>query len=70
MEKNKASQDVEKKVDFIADNIMTKYDMKSFLKKLVIKSPLNWFDLKDHKSYVKRKIHKKIVKNLEKIMVH
>lgn len=70
MEKNKAAQDVEKKVDFIADNVMTKYDMKSFLKKLVIKTPLNWFDLKDHKSFVKKKIYKKIVKNLEKMMVH
>ena len=70
MEKNKASQDVEKKVDFIADNIMTKYDMKSFLKKLIVRKPINWFDLKNHKSYVKKKIYKQIVKKLEKMMIH
>ena len=70
MEKNKAAQDVEKKVDFIADNVMTIYDMKSFLKKLVVKTPLNWYDLKQHKSFVKKKIYKKLVKTLEKMMVH
>ena len=70
MEKNKASQDVEKKVDFIADNIMTKYDMKSFLKKLIVRKPINWFDLKNHKSYVKKKIYNQIVKKLEKMMIH
>ena len=70
LEKNNASQNAEKKVDFIADNIMTKYDMKSFLKKLVNKTPANWYDLKQHKSFVKKKIYKKIVKNLQKMMIH
>jgi len=70
LEKNKAAQDVEKKIDFIADNVMTKYDMKSFLKKLVNKTPANWYDLKQHKSFVKKKIYKKLVKNLEKMMNH
>jgi hypothetical protein len=70
LEKNKASQDVEKKVDFIANNVMTKYDMKSFLKNLVNKTPANWYDLKQHKSFVKKKIYKKIIKNLQKMMIH
>ena len=70
LEKNKTNQNSEKKVDFIADNVMTKYDLKSFLKKLVNKSGINWYDLKQNKSYVKRAIYKKIKNNLKTMMIH
>ena len=56
---------IEKKVNFIADNVMTKYDMKSFLKKYALKSGLDLWKLKENKSYVKKSIYKKIKINLK-----
>ena len=69
-EKNSTSSDVEMKIDFIVNNVMTKYDMKSFLKKLCIKTGINWYDLYQHKSFVKKAIYKKIKKNILKMIVH
>lgn len=70
IESNDGKKNAEEKIDYIANNIMTKYDMKSFLKKLVNKGGINWYDLKENKKYVKKAIYKKIVKNLEHMMVH
>ena len=61
---------IEKKVNFIADNVMTKYDMKSFLKKYALKSGLDLWKLKENKSYVKKSIYKKIKNKLEKLAYH
>lgn len=68
--KNDATNNLEQKIDFIADNVMTKYDMKSFLKKFVMKKDISWFHLRDHKNYVKKAIYKKIKKNIQKMIVH
>ena len=64
---NEAFKNVDKKIDFIANNVMTKYDMKSFLKKLVLKKDISWFYLRDYKRYVKKAIYKKIKKNIQKM---
>ena len=61
---------LEMKVNFIADNVMTKYDMKSFLKKYSLKSGLDLWKLKENKSYVKKSIYKKIKNKLEKLAYH
>ena len=61
---------LEMKVNFIADNVMTKYDMKSFLKKYSMKSGLDLWKLKENKSYVKKSIYKKIKSKLEKLAYH
>ena len=68
--KNEPNSNIDEKIDFIADNVMTKYDMKSFLKKFVLKKDISWFHLRDHKKYVKRAIYKKIKKNIKKMIVH
>jgi hypothetical protein len=70
LEKNKRDNNmktIEMKVKFIADYIMTKYDMKSFLKKYAIKSGLDLWKLKENKSYVKKSIYKKIKSKLKKL---
>ena len=72
-ENNKRDKDMkslEMKVNFIADNVMTKYDMKSFLKKYSLKSGLDLWKLKENKSYVKKSIYKKIKSKLEKYAYH
>jgi len=73
LENNKRDNNMktlEMKVNFIADNVMTKYDMKSFLKKYSLKSGLDLWKLKENKSYVKKSIYKKIKNNLEKLAYH
>ena len=73
LENNKRDSNMktlEMKVNFIADNVMTKYDMKSFLKKYAIKSGLDLWKLKENKSYVKKSIYKKIKNKLEKLAYH
>ena len=67
---NEGTSNLEEKIDFISNNIMTKYDMKSFLKKLVNKTDISWFHLRDNKQYVKKAIYKKIKKNIQKMIVH
>ena len=54
------------KIEYIAENIMTKYDMKTFLKKFVNKSGINWLDLRRNKSKVKRSIYKKLQSRISK----
>ena len=58
------------KIEFIAENVMTKYDMKSFLKKYAMKTGLDLWNLKDYKSYVKKSIYKKLKSKLEKLAFH
>ena len=73
LENNKRDNNMktlEMKVNFIADNVMTKYDMKSFLKKYVRRTGLNWWDLKQNKSHLKKILYKQIKKNIEKEMYH
>ena len=68
--KNEGMSNLEEKIDYIANNIMTKYDMKSFLKKLVNKTDISWFHLRDNKQYIKKAIYKKIKKNIQKNIIH
>jgi hypothetical protein len=70
VDNNNNDKNIEEKIEYIANNVMTKYDVRSYLKKYVIKSGLNWYDLKDNKKYVKKSLYKKIKKNLEKMIVH
>ena len=70
LEKNKRDnkmKTIEMKINFIADNIMTKYDMKSFLKKYSLKSGLDLWKLKENKTYVKKSLYKKIESKLKKL---
>tara|TARA_Y200000002_G_C22675037_1_gene661677 strand:+ start:19 stop:681 length:663 start_codon:yes stop_codon:yes gene_type:complete len=70
IKKNKKDNNIktiEMKVNFIADYVMTKYDMKSFLKKYSLKSGLDLWKLKENKSYVKKSIYKKIKSKLKKL---
>lgn len=77
--KNKSEKDrnekdtvksIERKVEYIAENIMNKYDMKSFLKKYVLKSGIDFWNLKKYKSHVKRSIYKKLKSKLNKLAFH
>jgi hypothetical protein len=73
LENNKRDTDInliEMKVDFITNHVMSKYDMKSFLKKYALKSGLDLWKLKENKSYVKKSIYKKIKSRLEKLAYH
>lgn len=73
LENNKRDTDmksIEMKVNFITNHVMTKYDMKSFLKKYALKSGLDLWKLKENKSYVKKSIYKKIKNRLEKLAYH
>lgn len=67
-EKNKPYDNLDQKIDYIENNIMTKYDMKSFLKKFVIKTGIVWYKLRDHKNSVKKSIGKKIKSNIQKLI--
>ena len=70
LEKNKRDNNmktIEMKINFIAEYVMTKYDMKSFLKKYAIKSGLDLWKLKENKSYVKKSIYKNIKNKLKKL---
>jgi hypothetical protein len=59
--------DMKLKVKFISEYVMTKYDMRSFLKKLSLKSGVDLWKFKDYKSRVKKSIFKKIKSKLEKL---
>lgn len=73
LEKNKRDKNmktIEMKVNFIADYVMTKYDMKSFLRKFALKTGLDLWQLKENKSHVKKSLYKKLKSNLEKLAYH
>ena len=65
--KDKSMKDIEKKIEFITNHVMTKYDMKSFLKKYALKSGLDLWKLKENKKYVKKSIMKKLISKLSKL---
>ena len=69
-EKNKIgnAKDMEKKIHYLSRNVMTIYDMKQTLKQLVRNEDVNWYDLKDNKGFVKRKIYKKMKSMLKKLI--
>lgn len=58
------------KIEFIAENVMTKYDMKSFLKKYAMKTGIDLWNLKEYKSYIKKSLYKKLKSKLEKLAFH
>ena len=63
-------KDYDAKTDYIAENVMTKYDVRSFLKKFVTKTGINWYDLKLHMRLVKKSLYKRIKRRLEKMIEH
>jgi len=72
-EKNKKELETNKinmKIEFIANYVFTKYDMKSFVKKFAIKANLDLWDLEKNRKYVKKALYKKIKNRLEKIAFH
>ena len=65
--KNKdTNETMELKADWIENNILMKYDMKKILKKYVLKTGSNWYDLKKNSSYVKHVIHKTLSSKIKK----
>ena len=58
------------KISHIEKNIMTKYDVRSFLKKFVTKTGINWYDLQSNTRLVKKTMHKRLVKTIEKMIEH
>ena len=56
------------KIDYIAEEVMTKHDVRSFLKKFVTKSGINWWDLKNHMRIVKKSLYKRIKRRFEKMI--
>tara|TARA_B100000886_G_scaffold339581_1_gene305505 strand:+ start:2499 stop:3323 length:825 start_codon:yes stop_codon:yes gene_type:complete len=73
LEKNKPESDTAKvnmKVEFIANYVFTKHDMRSFVKKFAIKANLDLWDLEKNKKYVKKALYKKIRRRLEKLAFH
>ena len=73
LEKNKPDNDTAKinmKVEFIANYVFTKHDMRSFVKKFAIKTNLDLWDLEKNKKYVKKALYKKIRRRLEKLAFH
>lgn len=72
MKQNPSDNNMEimtKKIEFISKYVMSKYDMKNFIKKYAKKSNIDLWDLKKYKSYVKKSIYKTLKNHLEKIML-
>ena len=57
-------------IEYISRNIMTKYDVRSFLKKFVTKSGLNWYDLEPNTKIVKKSMFKRMKKTIENMIEH
>jgi hypothetical protein len=66
-ELDKNMDDMRLKIRFISEYVMTKYDMKNFIKKLALKSGIDLWKFKNHKSKVKKAIFYKIKRKLEKL---
>ena len=65
-EKNKIKHaDREKIIKHILENIFDKYDVKSALKKFILKSRSRWYELKDNKDYVREIIMKEIKRKIK-----
>ena len=58
--------DIKLKIKFISEYVMTKYDMKNFLKKIALHNKLDLWKFKENKSNIKKLLFKKIKNNLEK----
>ena len=54
------------KIGYISEHVMSKYHIRSFLKKFVTKSGINWYDLKHNIKLVKKSLYKRIRKTLIK----
>ena len=70
MENNKLDNkmdDMKLKIKFISEYVMTKYDMKKFLKKLALRSGLDLWKFRSNKSKVKKVLFKKLKKKLESL---
>ena len=61
--------EMEAKVSYIQNNVMTKYDIRHLLKKFIQKTGLNYWDLKNHKSKTKNYIIEKLRKMLKKMVL-
>lgn len=61
-------KDYKIKIKYILENIMTVYDLKSFLKKFVVKTDFKWFELKENKKLVKKTLYKRIKKNFTNLI--
>ena len=55
--------DVEKKVKFIEDNILSKDDVNNILRKYVKETTTNWYDLQEKATYFIKEIIKKFLKH-------
>lgn len=55
--------DIEKKVDYIENNILSKDDVEHILKKYVNETSTNWFDLQDKSTYFIKELIGKFIKN-------
>ena len=64
---DKNIDDIRLKIKFISEYIMTKYDMKSLLKKIALKNKIDLWKFKNYKSKIKKIIFNKIKSNLEKL---
>ena len=57
-------------IEYISRNVMTKYNIRSFLKKFVAKSGLNWYDLESNTKIVKKSLFKRMKKDIENMIEH
>ena len=64
---DKNMEDMKLKILFISEYVMTKYDMKSFLKKVALRNNLDLWKFKKYKSKIKKILFKKIKNKLEKL---
>ena len=58
------------KILYISEYVMTKYDMKMFLKKIALRNNLDLWNFKKYKSKIKKVLFKKIKNKLEKLSFH
>lgn len=69
LKKNKNKGSIHKKINFIINNIFTKYSLKSLIKKFCIKSGLTLDDLYKYKFHLKKSIYLKIKSILHKYVL-
>jgi len=54
------------KISYISEHVMSKYHLRSFLKKFVTKADVNWYDLKHNIKLVKKSLYRRIRKSIVK----
>lgn len=60
----------DQKIKFIIEEVFTKHDMHRFLAKYVETKNVKWYDLKtQHKSDVKKNLHKKLKNHMRKLVL-